>query len=260
VDLERAIEHDELILHYQPIFALETGDVAGVEALVRWRHAERGMIPPNEFIPLAEETGLIVPIGQWVLEEACRQAKAWQVHVAGDHHFTVSVNLSARQLQDPGLARHVSETLEASGLQPNTIVLELTESATMADIETTLTRLHGLKALGVKLAIDDFGTGYSSLSYLLRLHFDIMKIDRSFVLGALASGDAETLVRTIISLAQSLRLNTVAEGIELTEQLELLRGLGCELGQGYLLSKPVDADEIERLLQLSRIGLLMTDG
>jgi diguanylate cyclase (GGDEF)-like protein/PAS domain S-box-containing protein len=259
VDLERAIEHDELILHYQPIFSLETGDVVGVEALVRWRHAERGVIPPTEFIPLAEETGLIVPIGRWVLEEACRQAKAWQVHVAGEHHFTVSVNLSARQLQEPGLARHVSETLKASGLQPNTIVLELTESAAMVDIETTLTRLHGLKAMGVKLAIDDFGTGYSSLSYLLRLHFDIMKIDRCFVLGALASGDAETLVRTIISLAQSLRLNTVAEGIELTEQLELLRGLGCELGQGYLLSKPVDADEIERLLQLSRIGLLVTE-
>jgi diguanylate cyclase (GGDEF)-like protein/PAS domain S-box-containing protein len=256
VDLEQAIEHDELILHYQPTFSLETGDVAGVEALVRWRHPERGMIPPTEFIPLAEEIGLIVPIGQRVLEQACRQAKAWQVHVAGGHHFSVSVNLSARQLQEPGLARHVSETLEASGLPPDTIVLELTESATMVDIETTFTRLHELKALGVKLAIDDFGTGYSSLSYLLRLPFDILKIDRSFVLGALARGNAETLVRTIISLARSLRLNTVAEGIELTEQLELVRGLGCELGQGYLFSKPVDADEIERLLQLSRIGLL----
>lgn len=254
VDLEQAIEHDELILHYQPAFSLETGDVAGVEALVRWHHPERGMIPPTEFIPLAEETGLIVPIGQRVLEEACRQAKAWQVHMAEGHHFTVSVNLSARQLQEPGLARHVSETLEASGLPPNTIVLELTESAMMVDIETTFTRLHELKALGVKLAIDDFGTGYSSLSYLLRLPFDILKIDLSFVLGVLARGNAETLVRTIISLAQSLRLNTVAEGIELTEQLELVQGLGFELGQGYLFSKPVDADEIERLLQLSRDG------
>lgn len=259
VDLERAIEHDELILHYQPIFSLETGDVAGVEALVRWRHPERGMVPPTEFIPLAEETGLIVPIGQRVLEEACRQAKAWQAHVAGEHHFTVSVNLSARQLQESDLARHVSETLEASGVPPNTIVLELTESAAMVDIEATLTRLHGLKALGVKLAIDDFGTGYSSLSYLLRLPFDILKIDRSFVLGALARGDSETLVRTIISLAQSLRLNTVAEGIELTEQLELVRMLGCELGQGYLFSKPVGADEIGRLLQVPRIWLLASE-
>jgi diguanylate cyclase (GGDEF)-like protein len=246
--LRRAVERDEFVLHYQPIVELANGRINGVEALVRWRHPDRGVVPPMKFVPLAEETGLIVPIGLWVLHEACRRAGGWNADRCGQPPMTLSVNLSARQLQQPDLPGVVARILLETGLDPACLVLEITESLLLHDTDATMARLQQLKALGLRLAIDDFGTGYSSLAYLRRFPIDIIKIDKSFVEEIADGPDASALARAIVQLGQTLRLVTVAEGIEAADQLAELRSSGCQLGQGYYFAKPLERDELETLL------------
>jgi len=255
-DLRRAVEREELRLLYQPIVELASGRTIGVEALVRWQHPSRGLVSPAAFIPLAEETGIIVPIGRWVLAEACRQGAAWQgaawptdarpvtSEIPGIAPLTVSVNLSGQQLHDAALVADVAAALRDSGLPPSSLVLEITESVLMRDTEVTLATLGALKALGVRLAMDDFGTGYSSLSYLQRFPIDILKIDKAFVDGVARSGSDAAVARTIIALGDTPALRTVAEGVETAAQREALGRLGCEFGQGYLFARPLPADEI----------------
>ncbi len=247
-ELRRALEREELCVHYQPIVELKSGRLLGFEALVRWDHPQRGLLPPTAFIPLAEETGLIVPLGQWVLEQACRQAARWQTARAPGPPLTLSVNLSPRQFQQPSLDLQISRALQRSGLDPMCLKLEITESVIMSDVERTIPMLQKLKAIGVKLALDDFGTGYSSLAYLKRLPLDVLKIDRSFVTGIEQSQDDLAIVRAIISLAQSLRLSITAEGIETAAQAEILTALSCDCGQGYLFSRPVAAAAATRMI------------
>jgi diguanylate cyclase (GGDEF)-like protein/PAS domain S-box-containing protein len=247
-DLRRAVDRDEFVLHYQPTVALDTGRISGMEALVRWQSPERGMVPPGMFIPVAEDTGLIVRLGAWVLEEACRQAVAWQREFGSDAPRTMSVNLSARQLQDDGLVAEVAAILERTGIRPEHVVLEITESAVMSDAELMTAKLHQLKTLGVRLAIDDFGTGYSSMSYLCSFPIDILKIDRSFVHGVRHEPQKMGIVRTIVELGHILDLQTVAEGIELDEELQELRALQCDLGQGYWFARPLTVEQTVTLL------------
>ena len=247
-DLRRAVELNEFVLHYQPTVALATGSISGMEALVRWNSPERGMVPPGMFIPVAEDTGLIVALGAWVLEEACRQTVAWSHEFGMDAPSTISINVSARQLQDDDLVPSFAEILERTGINPANVVLEITESAVMSDAEAMVARLHQLKALGVRLAIDDFGTGYSSMSYLCSFPIDILKIDRSFVSGVPNEPQKAGIVRTIVELGHILQLQTVAEGIELNEELEQLRALHCDLGQGYWFARPLAIDDVTTLL------------
>jgi diguanylate cyclase (GGDEF)-like protein/PAS domain S-box-containing protein len=248
-DLRRALENGELFLHYQPTFELSTGRIIGAEALARWRHPTRGLVPPTEFIPIAEATGLIRPIGAWVLREACRQAASWQR--TGEHHdqpLTLNINLSGRQLQHPEVVEDVAEALRESGLPPSSLVLEMTESVLMDDDENVVAILRQLKDLGARLAIDDFGTGYSSLSYLHRFPVDILKIDRLFVERLSRMSDSAELARTVVRLGQSLQLVTVAEGVEDHAQFLALRRMGCDIGQGFYFGRPMEAEEMERLL------------
>ena len=245
-DLRRAIEHDEFMLQYQPIVALETGDIIGAEALVRWMCRDRGTVPPGLFIPIAEETGLIVPIGRWVLRRACREAKRWTDERGVPVRITV--NLSGRQLQEPGIVDDVRQALADSGLAAGQLVLELTESMLMHNTELSMARLNALKALGISLAIDDFGTGYSSLSYLQRYPIDILKIDKAFVDVIDQGGEGPVLASAIVALGETLRMTTVAEGIETEAQRGRLLGLGCVLGQGYLFAPPLDAEDFWHLL------------
>jgi diguanylate cyclase (GGDEF)-like protein/PAS domain S-box-containing protein len=247
-DLQRAVDNDEFVLHYQPIIELGTGEITGLEALLRWQHPQRGLIPPLEFIPLAEETGLIVPIGRWVLEEACRQAKALQGRLAHEPPLHMAVNLSARQLQRPEIVGEVAEILMQTELDPGTLVLEITESVMMQDMDLSIQRLAELKEIGVKLAVDDFGTGYSSLNYIRRFPVDILKVDKSFVDGVNEGGEESALTAAIIELAAILRLRPVAEGIERADQLEKLLDLKCDLGQGYYFAKPLPMAGIDELL------------
>jgi diguanylate cyclase (GGDEF)-like protein/PAS domain S-box-containing protein len=250
-DLQHAIAHDEFELHYQPIVSLRDGTIRGVEALLRWRHPTRGMVGPDQFIPLTEETGMIVELGRWVLGEGCRQACAIQSAVPADPPLTMSVNLSVKQLQHPDIVEHVRAALVDSGLDPARLVLEITESVVISDADRMVERLTELKALGVRLAMDDFGTGYSSLSYLTRLPVDILKMDRSFLRPG-ASSQASSLASAVVGLGATLSLQVVAEGIEHAEQWERLRDLGCELGQGFLFARPmVLADTLE---YLRRVG------
>jgi diguanylate cyclase (GGDEF)-like protein/PAS domain S-box-containing protein len=250
-DLRRGVERQEFALHYQPIVVLESGRIMGVEALVRWDHPERGLVAPADFIPLAEETGLIIPIGRWVLREACHQGQQWQLPLPGSDGgvpLTITVNISGRQLQHPGLVEEVAAALADSGLDPRRLVLEITESVTIQYTAAMLHKLHALKALGVRLAIDDFGTGYSSLGYLQHFPVDILKIDKAFIDGVGGGVDGSALARAIIALGDSLRVRTVAEGIEQASQLAELQRLGCQLGQGYYFAKPVAAEMIDALL------------
>jgi EAL domain-containing protein (putative c-di-GMP-specific phosphodiesterase class I) len=246
-DLPVAFERGEFELVYQPVAELATGEVRAVEALLRWQHPQRGVIGPTQFIPLAEETGVIVPLGRWVLREACRQAAEWMAQ-PGATQITISVNLSARQVQDRDLVADVVAALRDSGLPARCLTLEITESVLMQDVETTTITLAALKALGLRLAIDDFGTGYSSLSYLRRFPVDILKIDRSFVATLDGSDTEAALVRSIISLGETLELETIAEGIERVGQLNELQALGAHLGQGYFFARPLDAAAIRALV------------
>jgi EAL domain-containing protein (putative c-di-GMP-specific phosphodiesterase class I) len=231
--LERAIENEELVLHYQPIVDLDLGRVAGFEALVRWEHPVRGFLGPGEFIPLAEETGLIVPLGRWVLREAARQAALW----AGAPYL--SVNVASAQLEQPGFVDEVALALRDGGLDTARLMLEVTESSLVGDAEAE--RLQALRRLGIRLAIDDFGTGYSSLSYLRRFPMDVLKIDRSFTRDAC---NDSALLQAIVAMGESLGLVLIPEGIEEPEQADALRALGCRVGQGYLFGRPVPADEL----------------
>ena len=237
-------------MYYQPKIDLRTGRVSGVEALVRWDRPSAGITNPSEFVPLAEETGLVVPLGKWVMKEACRQAEEWMRGIGADalEPFTIWVNLSARQFAEPGLVAEVSEILKESGLGPENLGLEVTESALMEHGPGTLSALHGLKALGVKLAIDDFGTGYSSLSYLKRLPVDALKIDRSFVAGLGKNPEDEVLISAMIDLAQALGLR-VAEGVELPGQLDRLARMNCDFAQGFHLARPLPVEVASSFLQ-----------
>ena len=248
-DLGRAVEKGQLHLCYEPQINLGSGRISGLEALVRWRHPARGEVSPAEFIPLAEETGMILPIGRWVLQEACRQLRAWQERWPALAPLTIAVNLSARQLQHPGIVDEVRAALAAAGLDPQSLVLEITETAIMEQLDAAFTILTELRRLGVRLALDDFGTGYSSLSYLQRLPVDILKIDRSFVAGIAGSTEDSALARGILTLGQTLGLTTVAEGIETAEQLVALRELGCQLGQGYFFARPLGPAAVDALLE-----------
>lgn len=247
VDLQRAIDQGALEVHYQPIVSLETGRILGVEALVRWNHPQRGMMSPVQFVPLAEETGLIVPLGRWILRQCCLQVRAWQERYPELAALSVNVNVSARQLQGQGLDEHVREALSESGLNPSSLVLELTESVWMQG-EDVINRLKALKALGVRLAIDDFGTGYSSLGYLRSLPVDIVKIDKFFVDGLSEGAEGTAIVRAIVEMVRTLRLETIAEGVETPSQVAELARLSCDMGQGYLFTRPVPAARIDALL------------
>jgi EAL domain-containing protein (putative c-di-GMP-specific phosphodiesterase class I) len=246
------VDRGELRVHYQPIVDLRTGQVIGLEALVRWQHPTRGLLAPGSFVPLAEETGHLVGIGAWVLRHACQRARGWQASIAGYEHLGISVNLSAIQLSQPHLAAEVARVLAETGLQPRHLTLELTESLLIAETDTTAITLAELAGLGVRLSIDDFGTGYSSLSYLRRLPVHALKIDKAFVDEVASSGDAAALARAIIDLAATFGLDTVAEGIEHADQLERLRDLGCQFGQGFHLARPLDEDGLVALLQAGR--------
>ena len=247
-DLRRAIEREEFRVFYQPEVELSTGQIVGFEALVRWEHPEHGLVSPARFIPVAEETGMIVPIGRWVLEEACRQAKKWREQRPNGPPLAMSVNLSARQFCHPDLARDVARALRETGAEPASLILEITESAVMEDARSTIDTLRELEALGVGLAIDDFGTGYSSLSYLRRFPVDYLKIDRSFVDGLEKDSGDTVLVSGIVDLAHALGLKVVGEGVETAEQLGLLRKMGCDLAQGYHFARPLPDEEAGSLL------------
>jgi diguanylate cyclase (GGDEF)-like protein/PAS domain S-box-containing protein len=247
-DLRHAVEHEEFVLYYQPKMAIDGRRILGVEALVRWQHPVRGFVSPADFIPLVEETGLIVPLGEWVLRTACAQARSW--HAAGLTGLTIAVNVSAHQFKQPGLAAMIRTILDETGLDAGDLCLELTESLLMEDAPTTIATLHELRAVGIGgLAIDDFGTGYSSLSYLQRFPVTELKIDRSFVLDVMTSPNSAAIATSIIALAHSLGLNAIAEGIETEEQRVFLEHVGCDRFQGYLASRPLPASDVEKLLQ-----------
>jgi diguanylate cyclase (GGDEF)-like protein/PAS domain S-box-containing protein len=246
-DLQHALTLDQLELHYQPVVRLAGREILGVEALVRWNHPTRGQIPPIQFIPVAEETGLIIPMGRWILETACREGVLLHERFAQREPLTMSVNLSVRQLQSETLVTDVRNALEVTGMPAEALVLEITESLMLTDTDFAMQQLHELKSLGIRLAMDDFGTGYSSLSYLSRFPVDILKMDRSFV----GSADNEALTSAIIALGASLSLEVVAEGIELPEQASSLEELGCELGQGYLFARPMDSAALGDFLRIA---------
>ncbi|MEA2447046.1 MAG: hypothetical protein QOK47_683 [Actinomycetota bacterium] len=251
--LHRAWERREFILQYQPTVRLDTSEIVGVEALIRWCHPDRGMLPPGEFISSAEQNGLIVPVGAWVLEEACRQAALWQKNpdMAG---LMVSVNLSAHQLAQDDLVDMVAETLRSTGADPARICLEITESVVMEDAESIIASLTGLKGLGMSLAIDDFGTGYSSLSYLRRFPMDILKIDRSFVDGLGRDVQSSSIAEAIVSLSHILGLTATAEGVETKAQLEDLRSLGCDFAQGFYFATPLDPKDVEKMVVEKKVS------
>lgn len=248
-DLRRAIELQEFELYYQPQVDIATGTIVGAEALIRWHHPERGLIAPATFIRICEETGLIVPIGVWVLEQACRQAVAWQS--TAPNGFRVAINLSARQFQ-PQIVDTVRDTLQRTGATPQMLELELTESMVMQDPDAAIELLHAMAELGIRLAIDDFGTGYSSLSYLKRFPLHKLKVDRSFVQDIPADSNDAAITAATIALAHSLNLAVIAEGVETSEQLAFLRRHDCDQFQGYYCSHPVPADEFRKLLAKER--------
>jgi EAL domain-containing protein (putative c-di-GMP-specific phosphodiesterase class I) len=244
-DLARALENRELVVYYQPSIDLARAKLEGVEALVRWRHRELGLLSPDLFIPIAEQNGLIVPIGRWVLEQACEQAVAWRAELPPENPFVMEVNVSGRQLNHESLIPDVRSILANSGLAPEGLVLEVTESVLMNDIDLVIGRLRELKELGVSIAIDDFGTGFSSLAYLRQLPIDILKIDKSFV-DAASAGDpgGDAILRAILDLSAGLHLRTIAEGVEEASQAQHVKALGCQSAQGFLYSRPMPPGEL----------------
>jgi EAL domain-containing protein (putative c-di-GMP-specific phosphodiesterase class I) len=247
-DLRRALERGEFTLHYQPMVAMSTGRTIGFEAFVYWEHPERGLLAPGAFVPLAEEMGLIVPLGRWVLGESCRQFRRWQDRWGDASPLLMSVNVSARQFQHPDLASEVATALGAAGVAPERLQLELTESAVMADEAAVLVALERLRGQRVRLTIDDFGTGYASLTYLRRLPVDGLKIDRSFVAGLTRGGEDAAIVEAVVRLGRALGLEVTAEGVETAEQAAALRAIGCDRAQGYLFGRPQPGEVIESLL------------
>ncbi len=252
--MRHGLERGEFEVYYQPLVTLATGAVISMEALVRWRHPQRGLIAPAEFIPLAEETGLICPLGQWVLAEACRQARYWQEQAPAAPRLGMSVNLSAREFQQPELVAGVARILDATGVDAGCVQLEITESVIMDDAESSSTTLRRLKALGVQLAIDDFGTGYSSLSYLKRFPVDTLKIDRTFVRGLESDVENQAIVQAVISLAQALHMAVVAEGVETAGEVRHLCALGCPVGQGYFYAPPLEREAANRVVATGTYG------
>jgi EAL domain-containing protein (putative c-di-GMP-specific phosphodiesterase class I) len=250
-ELRHVADRDQLVLHYQPIIELVSGRITRVEALVRWDHPVKGLLPPPAFIPLAEEQGLIGPIGNWVLLQACLQARRWHDQFPDAPPLSVHVNLSGRQLEEQGLVGEVAQALETSRLSPRQLTLEITESVLVSDVEAMSSRLRELKGLGVLLAIDDFGTGYSSLSYLRRFPIDMLKIDKAFVDGIGKGREDTALAHAIVKLSQTLQLHTVAEGIEQAEQAAHLASLGCQDGQGFLFARPLNPEAMTELLAKS---------
>lgn len=246
-DLRQALERQNLCLYYQPILNLTTHQLIGFEALIRWQHPTRGWVSPAELISLAEETGLILPLGQWVLQEACRQMQAWQVQFSS-RSLTINVNISSNQITQPDLTEQIEQALRQTGLAADRLKLEITESVIMKNIEIACAKLKTLRSLGVQVSIDDFGTGYSSLSYLQKLPIDTLKIDRSFISKIVTDQSSQQIVQAVITLAHSLGMEAVAEGIETADQLTLLKSLGCKYGQGYFISKPVDASTATKLI------------
>jgi diguanylate cyclase (GGDEF)-like protein len=242
--LHRALERREFEVHFQPVIDLEAGGVTGFEALLRWRHPERGLVPPGDFIGRAESTGLIVPIGAWVLAEACRQAALWQAAHAGGPPLTISVNLSPRQLAEPSLPAEVARIITETGVHPDSVWLEITETTLMHDAESAIGTLEALQAQGVHIAVDDFGTGYSSLSYLKRFPVEALKVDRTFVDGLGRDAEDTAIATACVSLAHALGLTAIAEGVESPAQLAELRTLGCELAQGFLFAAPTSAPDL----------------
>jgi EAL domain-containing protein (putative c-di-GMP-specific phosphodiesterase class I) len=256
-ELRGAIDDGQLVLHYQPIVAIATGRMVGAEALVRWNDPQRGLIPPNDFIAVAEATGLVIPLGRWVLDEACRQTRVWQQAGLVDDNFFVSVNLSARHLRDEAVADDVVRALDASGMPASMLLIEVTETAVVDDLDPAGTVLHTLKGLGVRLAIDDFGTGYSSLARLSTFPLDVVKIDKSFVDRLVGSADGDATVHAILQLSKTLGMKVIAEGVEHAEQAQALDRLGCGMAQGYLYARAMQSDELSVALQLE--GLTFVD-
>ncbi|UNM21246.1 EAL domain-containing protein [Pseudomonas sp. ArH3a] len=252
--IRQALQRDEFILHYQPKLDLNSGQIVGAEALIRWHQPDHGWIYPSAFIPVAEDSGLIVPLSQWVLRQACEQARAWQA--AGLPPICISVNISAIDFRQRNFVANLATILERTGLEPRLLELEITESVLMQNVEDTLITLRGIKTLGVRLSVDDFGTGYSSLSYLRRFPIDVLKIDQSFIRGLNDNSQDAQLISAIISLGKSLDMNIVAEGVETLEQLAFLKAHQCEEGQGFLFSKAVAADEFAQLLQTGHHSLM----
>jgi diguanylate cyclase (GGDEF)-like protein/PAS domain S-box-containing protein len=250
-ELQRALEEDELRLHYQPGVDLATGQVVGAEALVRWQHPQRGLIVPDRFLSVAEETGLIVPLGSWVVAETCRRLSEWQSRPE-TAHLHLSMNLSARELTHPDVVSNVLTCVRESGIDPHALTIEVTESTAMADGDTGFRALRDLSSEGIRVAIDDFGTGYSSLEQLRRMPVDIVKVDRSFVSGMAADSTDREIVAAVVGMGRALKLCVVAEGIETPEQAEALRDLGCDIGQGFLFAKPLPAQEMDELAQSGR--------
>jgi predicted signal transduction protein with EAL and GGDEF domain len=249
-DLRRAVEGEELVVHYQPIVDLQSGEAWGVEALVRWEHPERGLLSPTEFVPVAEESGLVVPIGERVLEEACRRATLWQETHLHPRPLVVSVNLSARQLRRPDLARTVEKVLRETGLDARSLSLDITETVYVEALEENTAALDELRRMGVRVSIDDFGIGYSSLSYLKRLPADALKIDKSFVAGLGEDIEDTAIVRMVIDLAHTFGMEVVAEGVESWAQAKILREMGCDMAQGFCFCEPVPTERIpERIWQ-----------
>jgi EAL domain-containing protein (putative c-di-GMP-specific phosphodiesterase class I) len=244
-DLDSALADSQFFLLYQPIFDLDSVAIHGVEALIRWQHPTKGVISPDDFIPVLEDTGMIVEVGRWVLQEACAQAASWQ---RMGYATTMSVNVSMRQLEADTLVDYVQEALTQSGLDPRSLVIEVTESTLMKDANATVSRLKRLKEIGVMIAIDDFGTGYSSMAYLRQFPVDVLKIDRSFVAEMDGTPDSAALIHTLVELGRTLGLVTLAEGIEDDSQLQGLRKELCDRGQGFIFSRPVDPDAIQALL------------
>lgn len=248
-DLRRGLDREEFVVHYQPKVSLDTGKVLGLEALVRWEHPERGLVHPSEFIPVAEDTGMIIEIGRWVLKEACTQVRRWQARYPSDPPLSANVNLSASQFRQSDLAGDITEVLAETDLDPQSLELEITESVVMGDVQATLAILRALKSLGVRLAIDDFGTGYSSLAYLKRFPMDTLKIDGLFVAGLSESTEDEVIVAAMINLAQGLGLTVIPEKVETTEELQRLHEMGCRVAQGFYFSRPLPTESVGDLLR-----------